>query len=99
MGKERLAEPGYYIPVTLHPDGSTDEYFTTILYISSTQKCQWMRDEQCDWNTLLWSCAPTKKTCELTPKKKPVQKHIRFSTIEELNAKYGVSFRKSDLDK
>jgi hypothetical protein len=99
MGKERLADPGYYVEITLYPDGRIEEYPDTTNYISPKQKCQWRRTGQCDWTTLLWSCAPTKKSCELITEKKPVQKHIRFSTIENINAKYGVSFPKSPLDK
>jgi hypothetical protein len=64
MGKERLAAPGYYIQFfgVWKPNPSDKEF--GLVHISEDGKCKYADESGRSWNTLLWSCAPTKKMVE-----------------------------------
>ena len=62
MGKERLAPSGYYIEFfgVWKPNPNDKEF--SIIHISEEGKCKYMEINggSKQWNTLLWSCAPTR---------------------------------------
>lgn len=107
MGKERLAESGYYVGNLLYKDGSVsgpDEFQPMRpIYISPEGKCKYIYNYTniMEWGTLMWTCAPTKKKCDWTlpVKGRCDERYTRFDTIEDLNAKYGKSFPRCPLDK
>lgn len=97
MGKERLADPGFYIEYYgkekynfVKGSEQPDETFG-VTYISPDGTCQyihWMAVGMSeDWQTLLWTCAPTKKKVEKAKTAKPdkeLERFIYFRTHEEL---------------
>ena len=89
MGKERLAEPGYYIETY---GTATENVFGpdkfSVIYISDEGKCKYIHwDWGTIWCTLTWTCAPTKKKVQRGIDAHPDKEIERFSyypTHEEL---------------
>lgn len=90
MGKERLADPGYYIEFYGKADKNLDaDDAFGIMHISNQQKCKyihfWGSGNQ--WATLSWVSAPTKKKLQAVVKaknEKEIIRYIYFETHEEL---------------
>jgi hypothetical protein len=68
MGKERLAEPGFYVEYVISdPDFDKPDGFGLVYIPPDVQeggKCKYIHflDENGgSWATVMWSCAPTKK--------------------------------------
>lgn len=73
IGKARLAPPGYYISYVYHKNEIEPELPNTfdIIYINKDQKCKYIHHLFGGaWNTLTWTCAPTKKKLELSKHRK-----------------------------
>lgn len=93
MGKERLPDSGYYIEYYSTKEEENPDEFSTI-HVSEDKKCKYVGwSGSKDWNTLLWSCCPTKKQIEeaktLADGEGGMRYHF-FSTFEELKNFKGV---------
>ena len=106
-GKERLAEPGYYITY-YGVAGKMPEHDFGVVHISKERKCKYIHWSWGKaWNTLMWSCAPTKKQIQADKDAHCVEECDRFmyfKTHEDL-LKYPFiknkpgALEKSPLDK
>jgi len=63
VGKERLANPGFYVEFYGKADANLDhQQAFSIIYIPSDGPCKYIHwSWGADWTTLTWTCAPTKK--------------------------------------
>jgi hypothetical protein len=91
MGKERLAEPGFYVEFYGKADADLDKKDAFgVIYISNVGKCKYIHflDESgVPWYTLTWTCAPTKKKIErakLAADDKEIERFLYFPTHADL---------------
>lgn len=92
MGKERLADPGFYVKY-IEPNFDKPNGFGLIYIPPDVQeggKCKYihfLNNNGESWTTLTWTCAPTKKKVAQgaeAPPNKICERYLYFPTHEEL---------------
>lgn len=92
MGKERLAEPGFYVEYVFEDFDKPDGF--GVIYIppdiQERGDCKYIHfldTSGSSWYPLTWTCAPTKKKLErgrVAPEAEIIERYLYFATHKEL---------------